>query len=202
MGKITFWCLISLPMIFYLIGRAPDIFELPEDLWYRIVYRIGSNGGNVMFGIALFVAARNVPHPVKDYLTVAGIGFTIVGIAFGIIGLQQTFGVAGHSLVLLSAYLFTIGLYSTAISISQDSKLRQSIRKSLNDQPNLLSSIGDAQMEQEILKKVMITAKENSKMMEAETGVQSSFEDQDIKRYLNQVIIEFERDKTTSSKNI
>lgn len=202
MGKITFWCLISLPMIFYLIGRAPDIFEVPDDLWYRIIYRIGSNGGNVMFGIALFVVARNVQHPVKDYLTVAGIGFTIVGIAFGIIGLQQTFGVAGHSLVLLSAYLFTIGLYSTAISISQDSKLRQSIRKSLNDQPNLLGSIGDAQMEQEIMKKVMITAKENSKMMEAETGVQSSFEDQDIKSYLDQIMMEIERGKTMRGKNI
>lgn len=202
MAKITFWCLISLPMIFFLIGRAPDIFELPEELWHRIIYRIGSNGGNVLFGIALFVAARNVPHPLKDYLSIAGIGFTIIGIAFGVMALQQTFGVAGHSLVLLSAYLFTIGLYSTAISISHDSKLRQSIRKSLKDQPNLLASIGDAQMEQEIIKKVMVTAKNNSDIMKAESGVKPSFEEQDVKHYLNQIVTEMERAKTTRSKNI
>ena len=201
MGKITFWCLISLPMIFYLIGRAPDIFELPEELWHRIIYRIGSNGGNVMFGIALFIVAKNLQQPVRDYLSIAGIGFAIIGIAFGIIGLQQTFGVAGHALVLLSAYLFTVGLYSTAISISHDSKLRQSIRKSLRDQPNLLASIGDAQMEQEIIKKVMITAKDNSKIMKAESGVQSSFGEQDVSQYLNQIITEFERDRTRSRKN-
>jgi hypothetical protein len=199
MGKITFWCLISLPMIFYLIGRAPDIFELPDDLSYRIIYRIGSNGGNVLFGIALFAVARNLHQPVKDYLTIAGIGFAMIGIAFGIIGLQQTFGVAGHSLVLLSAYLFTTGLYSTAISMSQDSKLRQSIKRSLHDQPNLLASIGDAQMEEEIIKKVMTTANYNSKMMKTESGVQSSFEEQDVKQYLNQIMIEMERGKMRSS---
>jgi hypothetical protein len=201
MRKITFWCLISLPVILFLIGRAPSMFTLPDDLWYRIIYRIGSNGGSILFGIALFVAARSVQQPVKDYLAIAGTGFTIISIAFGIMALQQTFGVAGHSLVLLSAYLFTIGLYSTAISISQDSRLRQSIRKSLNDQPNLLGGIGDAQMEQEIVKKVMITAKVNSKIMKAESGIQSSLEDQDIKRYLDQIITEM-RGKTTSSKSI
>jgi hypothetical protein len=207
MGSITFWCLISLPMIFYLIGRAPDIaqdlgFELPEELWHRIIYRIGSNGGNVLFGVALFVAARSVHPPLKDYLSIAGIGFTIVGIAFSIMALQQTFGIAGHSLVLLSSYLFIIGLYATAISISHDSRLRQSIRKSVTNQPNLLASIGDAQMEQEIIKKVMIIAKDDSNMMKTETGVQPSFEEQDIKHYLNQIVTEMERSKTTSSKNI
>jgi hypothetical protein len=202
MGKITFWCLISLPLIFYLIGRAPDIFDVPEELWHRIIYRIGSNGGNVMFGIALFVAARNLQQPVKDYLSIAGIGFAMIGIAFGIIGLQQTFGVAGHSLVLMSAYLFTLGLYSTAISISHDSKLRQSIKKSLHDQPNLLASIGDAQMEQEIIKKVMSTANFNSDIMKAESGVQSSFEERDVKQYLNQIITEMDRGRIRSSENI
>ena len=148
------------------------------------------------------MVARNLQQPVKDYLSIAGIGFAMIGIAFGIIGLQQTFGVAGHSLVLLSAYLFTIGLYSTAISISHDSKLRQSIKKSLHDQPNLLANIGDAQMEQEIIKKVMTTANYNSKIMKTESGVQSSFEEQDFKHYLNQVITEMERSKIRSSKNI
>jgi hypothetical protein len=200
LGKITFWCLISLPVILFLIGRAPTMFTLPDDLWYRIIYRIGSNGGSILFGIALFVAARSVQQPVKDYLCIAGIGFTITSIAFGIMALQQTFGVAGHSLVLLSAYLFTIGLYSTAISISQDSRLRQSIRKSLNDQPNLLASIGNAQMEQEIIKKVMSTANDNSKRMRDQSGVESSLEEQDVKQYLNQIMIEIERSKSPRSE--
>jgi hypothetical protein len=202
MGKITFWCLISLPVILFLIGRAPAMFTLPDELWYRIVYRIGSNGGSILFGIALFVAARSVQQPVKDYLSIAAIGFTIISIAFGIMALQQTFGVAGHSLVLLSAYLFTVGLYSTAISISQDSKLRQSIRKSLNDQPNLLASIGDAQMELEIVKKVMSTTKDNSKRMSNQSGVESSLEEQDVKQYLNQILTEIERSKSARSEKM
>jgi hypothetical protein len=57
-------------------------------------------------------------------------------------------------------------------------------------------------MEQEIIKKVMTTANYNSKIMKAESGVQSSFEEQDVKHYLNQVITEMERSKIRSSKNI
>jgi hypothetical protein len=44
----------------------------------------------------------------KDYLTIAAIGIATVGISFGASGLQQTFGVAAHSLVLLFSYLFII----------------------------------------------------------------------------------------------
>jgi hypothetical protein len=38
--------------------------------------------------------------------------------------------------------------------------------------------------------------------MKAESGVQSSFEEQDVKHYLSQIITEMERGKIRSSKNI
>jgi hypothetical protein len=56
---------------------------------------------------------------VKDYLTISSIGFILIGISFSTSALQQTYGVAAHSLVLLASYLFTVGLYSSAIAVSQ-----------------------------------------------------------------------------------
>jgi NAD+--asparagine ADP-ribosyltransferase len=84
---------------------------------------------------------------VKDYLTISSIGVILIGISFSTSALQQTYGVAAHSLVLLASYLFTVGLYSSAIAVSQDSSLRTSIQASLLE---LVDNIGTAQMEQKI----------------------------------------------------
>ena len=55
----------------------------------------------------------------------------------------------------LASYLVLIGIYSSAISISEDSRLRSSIRNFAIKEANLLDSIGTAHMEQEIQKKVI-----------------------------------------------
>jgi hypothetical protein len=116
--------------------------------YFRLLFRIGTVCRNILFGFAFFMVARRMTSPkLKDYLTIAAIGDTIVGIALSTSALQQTYGIAGHSLVLLSSYLFSMGLYLSAIAISQDSSLRKSIKKSA---VNLIGDIGSAQMEQQI----------------------------------------------------
>ena len=62
---------------------------------------------------------------VKDYLTIAAIGITLGGIAFSVSAFQQTYGVAVHSLVFLSSYLFAIGFYASAVFLTQDARLRR-----------------------------------------------------------------------------
>lgn len=61
----------------------------------------------------------------------------------------------------LSSYLVLIGIYSSAISISEDSKLRQSIRNIALKEQRLLDSIGMAQMEQQIQKRVITLTKQD-----------------------------------------
>lgn len=111
----------------------------------------------------------------------------MIGIANEISALQQTYGAAAHSLVLLASYLFSIGLYCSALSISQDSSLRKIVRKSTSD---LLDRIGTAQMEKDIEKNVMKVIEYNKKEMEEQTGVSTSMTDENIKEYLQQVIEE------------
>ena len=66
------------------------------------------------------------------------------------------FGLPTISFLGLSSYLLLlIGIYSSAISVSEDSKLRQSIRNSALRETKLLDSIGMAQMEQEIQRRVI-----------------------------------------------
>ncbi|MDQ6668722.1 MAG: cytochrome P450, partial [Thermoproteota archaeon] len=132
---------------------------------------------------------------VKDYLTISSIGVILIGISFSTSALQQTYGVAAHSLVLLASYLFTVGLYSSAIAVSQDSSLRTSIRASLLE---LVDNIGTAQMVQEIEKRVLRVAREQQEVLRERSGIESSLTEKDMKEYLEQVIKEVKKEGPTS----
>jgi signal transduction histidine kinase len=191
---IKYWILLTIPLILFLVGSGL-IFSLPNDSDYRyyqrIIYRAGSIGSNLLFGVAIFIIARNVPSGrVKDYLTLAAIGIATVGISFGASALQQTFGVAAHSLVLLSSYLFIIGFYASAIFLSQDAKLRRAIKDSAIEESNLLVSVGLPHIEQEIERKVITMAQRQEKALIEETGVQPSLTTQEMKQYLSNVLKE------------
>jgi hypothetical protein len=83
------------------------------------------------------------------------------------------------------------------LSVSEDDKLRKSIRKNAMEESKLLDSIGTAQMGQEIERKVseierkvIEMAKEDADEMEVETGVKPSLEEPDMKKYLEEVMKE------------
>jgi hypothetical protein len=101
----------------------------------------------------------------------------------------------------LSSYLLLVGIYSSAISVSEDSKLRQSIRQVAISEPKLLDSIGTAQMEQEIQRRVLTISKQTRTSMVDETGIQSSMTDDDMKQYLEQVIREVKIQKSSTNNN-
>jgi hypothetical protein len=198
-GKLplSFWIILSLPLILYLVGKMPGFFYgeslagVDEEYryYFRILFRAGTIGGNIVFGLAFFVIARRIASSrIKDYLIITGIGDTIVGIALSTSALEPTYGAAAHSLVLLSSYLFSIGLYVCAISLAQDSSLRKTIRKS---NIGLVDNIGAAQMEQEVRKRVLKMVEESKDKMEEQTGGLSySVTENDVKEYVELVVDE------------
>jgi hypothetical protein len=65
------------------------------------------------------------------------------------------FGLVTVSFLGLASFLVFVGIYSSAISVAQDSTLRKSIRGFAIEETRLLDSIDTAQMEREIEKKVI-----------------------------------------------
>jgi hypothetical protein len=198
-GKLplSFWIILSLPLILYLVGKMPGFFA-GESLagvdeayryYFRILFRAGTIGGNIVFGLAFFVIARRLASSkIKDYLIITAIGDTIVGIALSTSALEPTYGVAAHSLVMLSSYLFSVGLYICAISLSQDSSLRKSIRRS---NIGLVDNIVTAQMEHELRKKILKIVEDGKDKIEEQTGGLSySVTEKDVRDYMELVIDE------------
>ena len=82
------------------------------------------------------------------------------------------------------------GIYSSAISVAQDSRLRRTIRNSVQQQSSLLDKIGTAQMQQEIENSVLSTIKSQAENLRTETGIDTSLDEDEIKEYMNEVIAE------------
>lgn len=205
-GKLplSLWIVLSLPLVFYLVGKMPGFLSGESLLgvdeayryYFRLLFRIGTIGGNIVFGLAFFMVERRMTSPkLKDYLIITAIGDTIVGIALSTSALQQTYGIAGHSLVLLSSYLFSIGLYLSAIALSQDSLLRKSIKKSA---VRLIDDIGSAQMEKQIEGNVKKLIHDQQKEIEEQTGgFSDEINENEVKEYI-ELIIEEKKHLTTS----
>jgi hypothetical protein len=205
---IKYWILLSVPLVLYVIGSGL-IFSLPpaEDPYrylFRIIFRGGTIGSSILFGISFFIITRKVTEAgirnrnilsverIKDYLTISAIGIVMIGIANEASALQQTFGAAAHGYVLLSSYLFSIGLYYSAISISQDSSLRRLIRKST---VQLLDNIGTAQMTEELLARIKKLVLRNQKMLEDEAGISSELNEINLKEDMELVMEELRKNR-------
>ena len=200
---LKFWIILTVPLVLYLVGSGL-IFSLPADIHYRfyfrLLFRAGTIGSSVLFGLAFFIITKRKHNlrrdvtttsgKIKDYLTISAIGIVPLGISLSTSALQQTYGIAAHSLVLLACYLFSIGLYSSAIAVSQNSSLRNSVRKSMID---LVDNIGTAQMGQEVQKRIMKVVREHEQRMKEETGIPSSMPEADVKVYLEEVMEEVKK---------
>lgn len=194
---LKYWIILSIPLGFFLIG-SNLVLNVPSDnpyiFYYRLLYRIGTIGSSVLFGLSFFIITRKIPgsnnssSKIKDYLTISAIGSVMIGLSISTSALQQTYGIAAHSLVLLSSYLFSFGFYASAVSISQDSALRLSIRKYAQD---LLGAIGAAQLESELKARTSKMLEEHQRIVREETGgISYSSNEKDAMEYAEEVLKE------------
>jgi hypothetical protein len=202
-GKIKFYAIMGSAMVYYLInfplfvlGYFTPTEETDLDAMNNIlIFAIASVFSGIIFGAAFLSVARTLQKSsaIREYIIIAAYGlllFYVAGSATATQAAYPPFGLASVSFTGLACYLIYTGLYSSAISVSQDANLRQSIRKSAIKEIKFLENMGSAQMEQELQKRVLTIAKKNSDIMTEDTGVQPSLSEDDMKQYLEEVIRE------------
>lgn len=211
LGRWKYWILMFIPLLYFLsqfqpvvlnfllsyVSNDPTLFNLV----YVIMVDVSRPVGGVLFGLAFILVARKLQNQeVKGYLVISGIGFLLLLISYEgqalITAPFPPLGLLSGSYFGLASYLIFIGLYSSALSISQDSRLRASIRRSVESEVRFIGSIGEAEMDHRILDKVLTTTKKFSKAMPEETGISSSLTDKEIKEYIEEVLVETHKGKT------
>ena len=201
LGKLKFWSIMGATMVYYLI-QFP-LFTLgyftPSEnsnaMANILTFSLSAIFSGIIFGVAFLSVARvlKIGTAARNYMIIAAYGFLLFYIAGSALVLQAAYppyGLVSVSFTGLSCYLIYNGLYFSAISVSQDMTLRQSIRKSVMEQSKLLDSIGTAEMEREVQKQVLTVAKKASASMEEESGIEASMNEVDMKEYLELVIRE------------
>jgi hypothetical protein len=204
LGRFKFWTIMGAVMVYYLISFPLFVLgyftpsENTDAMTNILIFSLGGIFTGVVFGAAFLSVARTLKKEsvLRNHMIIAAYGFLlfyIAGSAYAAQAAYPPFGLVSVSLTGLSCYLIYTGLYSSAVTVSQDMTLRTSIRRSVTEQSKLLDSIGTAQMDQELQSRVLTVTKKLSDKMEEETGVEASMTEEDIKEHIEMVRKEIHR---------
>lgn len=209
LGRAKFWTMMCIPIIFYiaqviivLLIPYLHLFDITSSsfiFYYRIIFTVSSTVGGILFGVPYLVISKkmiNVPS-VRNYINLSGIGFILFFVA-GSATVYHTpyppYGLATVALIGISSYFIFLGLYCSALSVSEDAKIRQQLRKYVQELP-FLGVMGSAEVQQKIL---LMTNSIRDNFVE-EFGIEPSISVDDTKRYLNEVLSEMKTLKKSSN---
>ena len=204
LGKIKFWIIMGVAMIYYLIEFPLFVLgyftpsENVDAMTNVLIFSFAGIMSGIIFGAAFLSVARTLRKgsDLRNHMIIAAYGFLLFYISGSAMASQAAYppyGIVSISFIGISCYLIYTGLYSSAVTVSQDTTLRLSIKKSLDEQAKFLHSVGSAHMEQELQSTVMKIAKKHSDVLTEKTGVESSMTESDIKEYMTMVLNEIHK---------
>ncbi len=207
-GRGIFWTIIILPPVLFLTGIfGPQIIKStasefvymdPRFLIFRVVGTAGWVLADFVIAYAYILVAKNLGRQITssrnqiiNYLLIA---------AFSTILISPTtnnwitnnsyppFGAIARALLVLASFLFSIGIYSVAMSVAQDAELRHLARKYVKEYA-LLGTLGKAQDNVETMRKIVKQIHQHADAMEKETAVESSMlDDNEVRQYIDLAI--------------
>jgi uncharacterized membrane protein YhaH (DUF805 family) len=204
-GKKSFWIwiLVATPILFFLVTLIFNfpVFQgvLPEDETSSFIFSFYITTFSQVAAIALFAAAFAIMarairhHQVSDYMYITCYGFALFSIAMiaTVSGAgYPPFGLPSVSLVGPFSFLLFIGLNHSAIATAEDSNLRRSILVNARQQLRFLDSIGTAEWERELEKKVLEVTKSTADNLKEQSGIEPSISIDEAKQYIFEALEE------------
>jgi hypothetical protein len=192
------------PLSFNIFHEFRQADPVTYGIIYNLIFGLSKPLGGILFGVAFWIIAKRLGSiPVRNYMIISAYGLLLLFTSNQAIILVNfnypPFGLATVSFMGLSSYLVLVGIYSAAISVSQDVNLRRSIRKSVLNEARLLDNIGSAEMERQIVQEVFRVAKRNEEDMKQETGLSTSIQREEILGYLDDILREIKSKKESKS---
>jgi hypothetical protein len=205
MPKFIYWLILIVPLAYFVsqflifsFGLIRPLLILNPTFYgilFTIIFTLSKPIGGIIFGIGFWLIARNIQkdNVVRRYLVISAYGFLLLFVSNQALVLTFTqyppFGLVTISFVGLSSYLVLLGIFSSAISISQDANLRREIRRLAITESKLLDSIGQAQIEEQVRRRVLHMTRLSKSDVE-EAGIPSALDEEDVNRYVEDVLRE------------
>jgi hypothetical protein len=215
LGKLKYWIIVAIPLVYFLsqflsplLGLFDPIIELSpviNSILLILIFALSKPAGGILFGVAFWTMARNVQNcMVRDYMIISAYGLALLFISNQAISTVNApsfppFGLVTISFMGLASYMMLVGIYYSAMSVSQDIKLRTTIRRFAVDELGLLHNIGSAELRVKLENQMKDVIAKNQTAMIEETGVQSSISEEDAKQYLNEILKELGKQKNSKA---
>lgn len=211
------WVILSIPLVYFLIQFQPFFLNIFSDIvksdpvsfgiLRTLIITYSKPIGGLIFGAAFLTITvslrrRNIK---MDYATSSAYGFVLLFVSDQAILLSTAsyppFGLASTNFLGLSCYMLLVGIFSCAISISQNAKLRHEIRKLVENKSNMLESIGRSEMVHVLENEITQLHNKLDDRMRSETGMPSSLSTNEAKDYCSEVIAELEKFRISRTKH-
>jgi hypothetical protein len=209
-GRATFWTLIILPPVLFLTGvfgpqflkstGSEFVYMESRFLIFRVIGTAGWVVADFVIAYAYILVAKTLARQITssrnkiiNYLIIAALATILISPTTNnwiTNNSYPPFGAIQRAFLVLASFLFSLGIYSVAMSVAQDAELRQLARKYAKEYA-LLDTLGNAQENTEILRKLVKLIHQYADAMEKETGVESSMLDvSEVRQYMDLIIRE------------
>ncbi len=205
-GRTKYWIIASLPLVYFLSqflalftnGLSP--FFNNDPIFFGIilttVFTFSKLVGGILFGFAFWSMAKTIATELevpRNLIRLAGYGYVILFMSSQTVAFSITpyppFGLFTILFYGIASYMILVGVYFSVIVISQDSKMRNIIKKATEKEPSLISDISYAQLENVIEKRTMRLVK-NMAVEPSSSLITEQPDIEDLKNYALSVISE------------
>jgi hypothetical protein len=203
-GKIKYWAIISIPLIYFLFPfekNVVDIFRslaVSSPVLYGVlnvtIFGATKQIGALFFSLAFLAAATLVTkHEMQKYLLISAIGIAIlygsIEVDTLLFATYPPFGVVTVSFMPMGSYLLFTGILLSARLVAQDKVLRTEFHNTAMSQLALLKTIGVTEMERQIMQGYKSVDKRARSLQK-----DSRFEKDNMREALHGLIDEMDRE--------
>src|ERR687898_1890937 len=189
-GRATFWTLIILPPVLFLTGvfgpqflkstGSEFVYMESQFLIFRVIGTAGWVAADFVIAYAFILVAKTLGRQITsshiiNYLIIAALATILISPTTNnwiTNNSYPPFGAIQRAFLVLASFLFSLGIYSVALSVAQDAELRQVARKYAKEYA-LLDTLGNAQENAEIMRKLVKLIHQGADAMKKETAVES-----------------------------
>lgn len=214
--KIKYWVLVSIPLLYFFfpfLAQKIGLYHMllmqygtQFNLFYIIVLSPYNQIGGLLFGIVFWLTASRISRTsLRTLLQIAGTGMIVLFGSTVIHGLAFTvappFGLITISFVGLGSFLLLIGLYMSATQLSRDIAIRKEIYKATGEQFGLLKSIGIAEVNKNLERRVkQILQKTDAMAKEEGPYTEDDIDESEYKKFIEEALNEVRTAKNYEGK--
>jgi hypothetical protein len=203
-GKIRYWAIISIPLIYFLFPfekNVVDIFRslvVSSPVLYGVlnvtIFSATKQIGALLFSLVFLATSTLVTkHEMQKYLLICAIGMAIlygsIEIDTLLFATYPPFGVVTISFMPMGSYLLFTGILLSARLVARDKELRREFKNVAMSQLGLLKTIGVTEMEKQLIKTYKSVDKHTRSL-----GEGTRFEKDEIREALHGLVDEMDKE--------